>query len=202
MPHASSSFFVMIDIGGDNSNSPVDHHHRANPNLGEVGNQHHLRSLMLGRNRAQQKKMHDDEKPRDYCREVAVERIEIGQACQSANAERRKKLMGGVLLGAMLRVAAKADWYQCSVIYYQQLPAYASSTPRTPHSRPLSRAPPPRARSKDIGIKRSPGSMSHPHQDFSKCHMTRMHGPYLFAWKPVTVLPLLHVCNVVCSFPP
>lgn len=133
----------MIDIGGDNSNSPVDHHHRANPNLGEVGNQHHLRSLMLGRNRAQQKKMHDDEKPRDYCREVAVERIEIGQACQSANAERRKKLMGGVLLGAMLRVAAKADWYQCSVIYYQQLPAYASSTPRTPHSRPLSRAPPP-----------------------------------------------------------
>lgn len=200
MPHASSSFFVMIDIGGDNSNSPVDHHHRANPNLGEVGNQHHLRSLMLGRNRAQQKKMHDDEKPRDYCREVAAERIEIGQACQSANAERRKKLMGGVLLGAMLLKLIGISALLFIISNFQlTLPApLARLTP----GRSLARPAPPRARSKDIGIKRSPGSMSHPHQDFSKCHMTRMHGPYLFAWKPVTVLPLLHVCNVVCSFPP
>ena len=86
MPHALASFFVMIDIDdidGDHSKCSVDHHQSTR---GEVGNQHRLRLLM---SRAQQKKMIDEE-PRDCFREVAAERIEIGETLcsQSANPER------------------------------------------------------------------------------------------------------------------
>lgn len=114
MPHALASFFVMIDIDdidGDHSKCSVDHRHSTR---GEVGNQHRLRLLM---SRVQQKKMIDEE-PRDCFREVAAERIEIGETlCNYVSRQTQKggkKLRGSVLLGA-LRGASL-------LCFYQQLP--------------------------------------------------------------------------------
>ena len=91
-----------------------------------------------------------DEKPLDCCREqVAAERIETGETlCSYATQQtqqREEKLMWGILLGALLRVAvAKADGISASALA-ASVHLFSTSTFR-----------------RYRGIKRSPGSITSP----------------------------------------